>query len=151
MKIGTYEIDLRSAAIGALVAWIGCTMFVGSGDGNSSSDAKSSTGHWYDFGNGMVNLDRVNLITTSVRFRYADQFKITDVGCEDAVKVFTEIASDPKSTEYDRNAIKTISAQVEFDDFTLTLEDFEVKDKSDIRRAFRSWKQTLSEIKKAQR
>lgn len=150
MKIGTYEIDLRSAAIGALAAWIACTMFAGSGDGDSSSDSQPSSGHWYDFGNGMVNLDRVNLITTCVTFGYED-FKITDEGCEDAIELFVKESSKDLSEDELRDRFGKISAHIEFDDFTLNLERFEVQNKNDIRKAFRSWKQTLAGIKKAQR
>ena len=150
MRIGTYEIDLRSAAIGALAAWIGCTMFAGSGDDVYSSDAKSSSGHWYDFGNGMVNLDRVNLITTSVTFGYST-FKITDEGCEEAIELFVKESSKDLGEDERRDRFGKIWAHIEFDDFTLNLESFEVQDKNDIRRAFRSWKQTLAGIKKAQR
>ena len=150
MKIGTYDIDLKSLALGALAAWIVCSVSGKSGDDVVLHDGGASSGHWYDFGNGMVNLDQVNLITTCVNFEYRT-FKITDEGCEDAIELFAEGSSKDLS-EDDRNyRFGKILAHIEFDDFTLNLESFEVHDKNDIRRAFRSWKQTLGEIKKAQR
>lgn len=151
MKIGTYEIDLRSAAIGALAAWIACSMFEKSDNGVFSPDGKSSSGHWYDFGNGMVNLDRVNLITTTVSYG-SRALKITDEGCEEAIEHFEKESSRKLSEDERRQRfLSKIRAQIEFDDFTLNLECYDVENKSDIRKAFRSWKQTLAEIKKAQR
>ena len=155
MKIGTYEIDLRSAAIGALAVWIACSMFGGSGDGAASTVAKASTGHWYDFGNGMVNLDQVNLITTHVTFDqgFGGPFRITDEGCNEATEFFVRESKRPPSTSIltKPHKFEQINAHIEFDDFTLNLENYDVQDKNDIKKAFRSWMKTLAEIKKAQK
>ena len=152
MKIGTYEIDLRSAAIGALAVWIACSMFGGSGDGAASTVAKASTGHWYDFGNGMVNLDRVNLITTSVTYdNYGGPFRITDEGCNEAIEWFVKMSKRTPSLLTKPHENTQIKAHIEFDDFTLNLASYDVQDKNDIKKAFRSWMKTLAEIKKAQK
>ena len=61
MKIGTYDVDLKSVAIGAFISLVVFNI-------GGSSKRVASAGHWYDYGNGMVNLDLVNHISTKANF-----------------------------------------------------------------------------------
>ena len=113
--------------------------------GGCSDGSSASSGHWYDFGNGMINLDNVHHISGEAYFSILGErkrFSLTEVGAQNAVaalKAASEVASQ-----------LNVNALIRFDNFELGLQTVTVDTSSEaeILGAFHSWMSNLEEVKK---